>query len=221
VAPVLEAHATAAEGRLRGIRYLTARDESFRGGIAPPPPAQIMGSPAFRQGYKQLQRFGLSYDAWLYHTQIDELTELARSFPDTQVILNHVGGALGVGAYAGKRQEVFPIWQAAIRRLAECPNAFVKLGGLAMVVTGFAFHEQPLPPDSVALLTAWQPYIDTCIEAFGTNRCMFESNFPVDKAMCSYVALWNAFKRAAAGHSASDKAALFHDTAAKVYRLSR
>jgi len=114
---------------------------------------------------------------------------------------------------------VFAEWRTAIRRLAECPNVSAKLGGLAMVVTGFEFHKQPLPPDSAELLAAWAPYLDACIEAFGPARCMFESNFPVDKAMCSYAVLWNAFKRAAQGHSAADKAALFHDTAARVYRL--
>ena len=220
VTPVLEAHAAAADGRLRGIRHLTARDGSFRGGIAEPPPAHLMSSPAFRQGYARLGQHGLSFDAWLYHTQIDELTALANDFPDTPVVLNHVGGALGVGAYAGRRDDVFQDWRAAIRRLSTCPNATVKLGGLAMVMTGFEFHKQPMPPDSTELLAAWRPYLETCIDIFGPDRCMFESNFPVDKAMCSYAVLWNAFKRAASEHSAADKAALFQGTATRFYRLS-
>jgi predicted TIM-barrel fold metal-dependent hydrolase len=219
VAPVLEAQREAAEGRLRGIRYLTARDESFRGGIAPPPPARLMMEPGFRHGFAHLQRFGLSFDAWLYHTQIDELTDLANAFPNTIVVLNHTGGPLGVGPYAGRRDAVFADWHAAINRLAECPNATAKLGGLAMVVIGHAFHERPLPPTSEELVAAWRPYFDACIEAFGPDRCMFESNFPVDKHMCSYRVLWNTFKRAAAGYTAAEKAALFHNTAARVYRL--
>jgi predicted TIM-barrel fold metal-dependent hydrolase len=219
VTPVLEAHIQAGEGRFRGIRHVTARDETFRASIVPPPPAQVMADPVFRTAFAQLGRFGLSFDAWLYHTQIDELTDLARAFPDTQIILNHVGGPLGIFPFAGKRNEVFGEWRPAIQRLASCPNVTVKLGGLAMAVTGFTFHQQPEPPDSFALLAAWRPYLDTCIEAFGPARCMFESNFPVDKAMCSYTVMWNAFKRAAAGHSAGDKAAMFHDTAARIYRL--
>ncbi len=197
VAPVLEAHIAAGEGRFRGIRHVTARNEAFRASIVPPPPAQVMADPVFRQAYARLREHGLSFDAWLYHTQIDELADLARAFPDTPVILNHVGGPLGIGPFAGKRDEVFPAWRAAVGRLAVCPNASVKLGGLAMVVTGFEFHKQAEPPGSEQLLAAWRPYLETCIEAFGPARCMFESNFPVDKAMCSYTAMWNAFKRSA------------------------
>lgn len=219
VTPVLEAHIAAGEGRFRGIRHVTARNEAFRASIVPPPPAGIMADKAVRAAYARLGQFGLSFDAWLYHTQIDELADLARAFPDIPVILNHVGGPLGIGPFAGKRDEVFAAWRPAILRLAQCPNVSAKLGGLAMVVTGFEFHKQPEPPDSAALLAAWRPYLDTCIEAFGPSRCMFESNFPVDKAMCSYGSMWNAFKRAAAGHSAADKAAMFHGTAARVYRL--
>ena len=220
VTPVLEAHIAAADGRFRGIRHVTARNEEFRASIVPPPPARVMADAKFRAAYAKLGQFGLSFDAWLYHTQIDELAELARAFPDTQVILNHVGGPLGIVQFAGKRDEVFPVWRAAIERLAECPNVSVKLGGLAMLTTGFEFHKRAEPPHSDALLAAWKPYLEVCIAAFGPDRCMFESNFPVDKAMCSYTAMWNAFKRAAADYSADEKKAMFHDTAARVYRLS-
>ena len=220
VAPVLEAHIEAAHGRFRGIRHVTARNEAFRASIVPPPPAGILGSPGFRAGFAQLARFGLSFDAWLYHTQIDELSDLARAYPGTPIILNHVGGPLGIGPYKGKRDEVFAAWRASIRRLAECRNVAVKLGGLAMVITGFDFHEQDMPPDSTALAAVWRPYFEECIQAFGPDRCMFESNFPVDKAMCSYAACWNAFKRVAQNYGAAEKAALFHDTAARTYRLS-
>ena len=126
---------------------------------------------------------------------------------------------LGVGPYRGKRDEVFADWSRAMRVLASCPNVNVKLGGLAMVVNGFDFHENVLPPSSGELAGAWRPYMETCIEAFGADRCMFESNFPVDKGMCSYSVMWNAFKRIAAAASADEKRALFHDTAARFYRL--
>ena len=216
---VLAAQQTAAAGRLRGIRHLTARDEGFRAGIAPPPPAHLMGARAFRAGYARLAQFGLSYDAWLYHPQIPELTALARDVPGTPIVLNHLGGPLGIGPYQGRGDEVFATWRASIIDLASCPNVTMKLGGLAMMVAGFAFHERPRPPTSTQMASAWRPYFEAAIEAFGPNRCMFESNFSVDKAMCGYAPLWNAFKRVAAGASASEKNALFHDTAARFYRL--
>jgi L-fuconolactonase len=217
---ILEAHCAAADGHLRGVRYVTARDEGFVASIAPPPPARLMAESSFRAGFARLERFGLSFDAWLYHTQIAELTALARAFPAVPIVLNHVGGPVGIGLYRSRRDEVFRDWSKAIRDLATCPNVCIKLGGLAMLVAGFDFHEGANPPSSEELATAWKPYVATCIEVFGPERCMFESNFPVDKGMCSYPILWNAFKRLAAGASATETAALFHDTAARVYRLT-
>ena len=166
-----------------------------------------------------LGRLGLSFDAWLYHPQIDELADLARAFPDTRIVLNHVGGPIGIGAYAGKRKEVFPGWAASIKALAACPNVYVKLGGLGMRISGFGFHEQAEPPSSETLAAAWRPYVETCIEAFGPSRCMFESNFPVDKGSYSYPVFWNACKLLAKGASAAEKADLFAGTATRFYRL--
>jgi predicted TIM-barrel fold metal-dependent hydrolase len=220
VEPVLEAHIAAAGGRFRGIRHVTARSEDFVASILAPPPARIMADPAFRDGFAQLAKFGLSLDAWLYHTQIGELTDLARDFPGTPIVINHVGGPLGIGPYEGKRDAVFADWRRAMKQLATCPNVSVKLGGLGMLVAGFALHEKPMPPSSEELAQLWRPIMEACIEDFGAARCMFESNFPVDKAMCSYPMLWNAFKRIASGASASEKALLFHDVAAKFYRLT-
>ncbi len=137
----------------------------------------------------------LSYDAWLFHPQLDELTDLARAFPATTIVLNHCGGVLGIGAYAGRRDEIFAHWAKAIRRLAECPNVVVKLGGLGMRINGFGFEAGASPPSSEDLARAWRPYIETCIDAFGPARCMFESNFPVDKGSYGYGTVWNAFKR--------------------------
>jgi len=137
----------------------------------------------------------------------------------TPIVLDHVGGAIGLGPYAGKRDEVFAEWSGRIRELAQCPNVHIKLGGLGMRMFGFDMHNGELPPSSEELAAAWRPYIETCIAAFGSERAMFESNFPVDKGSCSYAALWNAFKRIAAGYSAAEKAALFAGTAGNLYKI--
>ena len=216
---VLEAHMTAADGRFRGIRQVTARHPDLLASIATPPPLGLMGEPSFRAGFARLGKYGLSFDAWLYHTQLAELLDLARVFPAIPIVINHVGGPLGVGPFRTQRDEVFAAWRDGIRQLATCPNIHMKLGGLAMAINGFDFHRQVLPPPSGELAQAWRPWMEACIEAFGARRCMFESNFPVDKAMCSYPVLWNGFKRIAAGASADERNALFHDTAARFYRI--
>lgn len=220
VARVAEAHLAVAGGRLRGVRHASAFDASpdVRTSSSRPP-AGMLGDAAFRTGFAQLARYGLSFDAWLYHPQIGELAALARAFPGTTIVLDHVGGPLGVGPYAGRRDAVFADWLRAIVDIATCPNVFVKLGGLGMAVNGFGFERGEKPPTSLALAQAWRPYFEACIESFGANRCMFESNFPVDKGSCSYTVLWNAFKRIAAAASASERADLFHDVARRVYRL--
>ncbi len=219
VEEVLQAHVTAGAGYFRGIRQITARHEQFNASLLGRPPLHQMADGTFRKGFARLTAMHLSFDAWLYHTQIGELTNLARAFPQTPIVLNHTGGPLGVGPYRGDPARTLREWTAAMQELATCPNVHVKLGGLAMAICGFDFHLQPKPPSSELLAASWKPYLHTAIELFGAHRCMFESNFPVDKAMCSYVVLWNAFKRIAAGASATEKAALFHDTAARFYRL--
>ena len=158
-------------------------------------------NPKLREGFARLAPLGLSFDAWMYHTQLSELLDLARAFPGTQIVLDHVGGAIGLGPYAGKRDEVFVTWSRQIHELATCPNVHIKLGGLGMRMFGFIHHLGELPPSSEELAAAWRPYIETCIAAFGPERAMFESNFPVDKGSCSYRVLWNAFKRIAASCS--------------------
>lgn len=218
---VLEAHLRAGGDRFRGIRHISAwhPDPAARGSMANPPP-NMLSDAKFREGFAQLAPLGLSFDAWMYHTQLTELVDLARTFPDTTIIMNHVGGAIGIGPYAGKRNEVFVDWLAGIRALSTCPNVQMKLGGLGMRMFGFDFAEQPRPPSSETLAQHWRPYIEACIEAFGVQRCMFESNFPVDKGTCSYAVIWNTFKRLAAQSSAAEKKALFSATAARVYRLT-
>jgi predicted TIM-barrel fold metal-dependent hydrolase len=220
VEPVLVAHIRAGGDRFRGVRYISAwdADTSIRNPTYAPPPG-LLGDKAFREGYAVLDRLGLSFDAWLYHPQIGDVADLARAFPGTKIVLNHVGGPIGIGAYAGKHKEVFPVWAAAIEALAACPNVYVKLGGLGMRLGGFGFHERPEAPSSETLAETWRPYIETCIGAFGTSRCMFESNFPVDKGSYSYPVFWNACKLIAKGASAAEKADLFAGTAARFYRL--
>ena len=174
----------------------------------------------FREGFAGLAALGLSFDAWLFHTQLGDVVDLARAFPQATMVLNHVGGALAIGPYAGKGEEAFAEWRTAVREIAACPNVYVKVGGLGMKLTGFTFFENGMPPSSQDLEQAWRPYVETCITAFGPQRSMFESNFPVDKGMCSYPVMWNAFKRIAAGCSADEKKALFSGAATKAYRLS-
>ena len=220
VGKVLEAMIVAGGGRFRGIRFITAShpDQAAWGSMVTRPEG-LLRDKRVREGFARLAPLGLSFDAWMYHTQLDDLVGLARTFPDTQIVLDHVGGPIGLGRYAGKRDEVFAEWSGRIRELAACPNVHVKLGGLGMRMFGFDLHTRELPPSSEELAAAWRPYIETCIAAFGPERAMFESNFPVDKGSCSYAALWNAFKHIAAGCSAAEKAALFAGTANRFYRL--
>jgi predicted TIM-barrel fold metal-dependent hydrolase len=220
VRDVLEAHIRAGGGRFRGIRHTAAWDADSSivnpANVAPP---GLMADKSFREGLATLTSLGLSFDAWLYHPQIDELTELARALPDTRIVLNHVGGPLHAGAYSGRNTEVFDVWMRSIRNLAHCPNVHVKLGGLGMRINALGFDELVDPPSSEVLAAGLRPYFETCIEAFGAERCMFESNFPVDKGAYPYAAYWNACKRLTHGASATEKAALFKDTAARFYRL--
>jgi predicted TIM-barrel fold metal-dependent hydrolase len=218
--PVLEAEIAAGNGRFRGIRHSSPwdADPEVAGMYALRPPKLLL-DPIFREGFACLAPLGLSFDAWLFHPQIAELADLARAFPDTPIVLDHCGGPIGVGSYAGHREEIFADWKAAIEDIAKCPNVVVKLGGLAMRLLGYDFHERPKPPSSEDAAAAWRPYIETCIEAFGPARCMFESNFPPDKGQCSYQVIFNAFKRIAAQYSEAEKTALFSGTATAFYRL--
>jgi L-fuconolactonase len=217
---VLDAH-VAASSRFRGIRHAAGWDASpdIRNSHTNPSEGLLLDA-RFREGFAELGKRGLSFDAWLYHPQIPQLTDLARVFPDTTIIFNHFGGPLGIGPYAGKREEIFSAWQDDVAALAECPNVYAKLGGLVMPINGFDFHKRDKPATSDEVVAATGRYHRHAIDCFGPERCMFESNFPVDKASCSYHVLWNAFKKIAADASDADKAALFHDTAHKAYRLA-
>jgi predicted TIM-barrel fold metal-dependent hydrolase len=220
VRDVLEAMIVAGGGRFRGIRFIASIDpDQTQWGATAVRPAGLLLDKRVREGFAQLAPLGLSFDAWVYHTQLGDVLDLARAFPGTTIVLNHVGGPIGLGRYKGKRDAVFAEWKASIGALAACPNVHVKLGGLGMRLLGFDFHEGALPPSSEQLAAAWRPYVETCMEAFGAKRAMFESNFPVDKGSYGYGVFWNACKRLAQGASASEKASLFHDTASRVYRL--
>jgi L-fuconolactonase len=218
VAPVLEAHIAAGGGRFKGIRYTTAWEASPQ--IKSSAARGIMASPQFREGFACLSKYGLSFDAWLYHPQLTELADLARAHPQTPIVIDHAGGLLGIGPYAERRESVFQEWKKAIALLAGCENVYVKLGGLGMALSGFGWHNRARPPGSIELAENFLPYFSWCIEKFGVDRCMFESNFPVDKREYSYTVLWNAFKRVATHYSEFEKSALFHDTAVKFYRLA-
>jgi L-fuconolactonase len=216
---VLEAQIEAGQGRFRGIRQPLRWDATGIGMFGQPGPRALALDPAFRDGFARLAPLGLSFDAWAFHPQLEEVADLARAFPDTVVIVNHVGGPLGTGPYAGRRDEVFALWRRGIAALAQCPNVAMKIGGLGMLYYGFGFHERAAPPGSPELAAAWKPYVDECFERFGVGRCLFESNFPVDKQSCSYRTLVNAFKRLTHGFSDGEKAAFFSRNGAQAYRI--
>jgi L-fuconolactonase len=230
VVPVLEAQVAASRQRFRGIRHGAAFVEPGTLPTASVAP-RIAGRPAiiahllldgdFRRGFAHLRTYGLTFEGWVYHTQIGELTDLAKAFPETTIIFNHLGGPIGVGPYAGRRSEVFAAWKPAIAELARCQNVVAKVGGLQMVVNGYGWHERAKPPSSDELLAANRDWYLYTIDRFGPSRCMFESNFPVDRLSCSYTVVWNQFKKLTKDFSESERASMFHDTALRTYRLGR
>lgn len=221
VEEILDAHMRAGGERYRGVRNVTVSDpdrEGALGSFAEIPPG-ILGSGQFRAGFGKLQERGLSYDAVVLEPQLPDVIDLARTFPATSIILDHVGIPVNISSYAHQREARFRLWRKNIGTLATCPNVCVKLGGLGQVFGGFKSFKAHPPATSEQLASEWRPYIETCIEAFGVQRCMFESNFPVDSASCTYPVLWNTFKRLTSGASDDEKTSLFSGTAARVYRL--
>ena len=216
---VLDAHADAAGGRLRGVRYSTAWDADPAIHAAYPTRAGMLREASVQAGARRLARRGLVFDAWGYFHQLGDVADLARACPDLTIVVNHAGGILGIGAYANQRDEVFTHWRTALQSLGPLPNVVLKFGGLAMPLAGFAWRRLPTPPGSEALATAWRPYFDTCLEVFGPARCMFESNFPVDRSGCSYTVLWNAFKRLSAALGDDERRALLSGTAQRIYAV--
>ncbi|HIG43424.1 MAG: amidohydrolase family protein [bacterium] len=217
----LEAHLQASQNRFKGIRHAAGWHESdaIRNSHTNPP-AQLMRNDRFLEGFAVLDSMGLSFDAWFYHYQLPEFVELARAFPGTTIVLDHFGGPLGLGPYLGKFDEVYSQWSENIAPLKDLDNVVFKLGGINMKVNGYDWHKRDLPPTSDELVERTARYYEFCIDTFGASRCMFESNFPVDKDSCSYHVLWNAFKKMSQSYSQQDRAELFHNTASRAYRLS-
>ena len=218
--PVLEKAVNISEGRLKGIRMLLAShiDPRISSG-AVKSDLGLMLHPNFIEGAKCIQNANLSLDFWIYHTQLNEMEKIARSLPDLTIILNHIGGPIHLGEYEGKQAATHREWRSAMMRLSRIPNINVKLGGLGMAVNGAKFHNNKFPPNSVQLSDVWKPWIYETIDMFGFDRCMFESNFPVDKGSCSYGALWNAFKILAKDMSDDEINKLFSKNAAKIYKI--
>jgi predicted TIM-barrel fold metal-dependent hydrolase len=220
VQSVLESLQAASPNRFRGIRHSVTWD--------PHPEVEntsayntegMLASDSFRAGALVMAGMGLSLEGWLYFPQLPELADFARAVPGLTIIMNHIGGLLGTGPYANRSDEVSAIWREGIAAVAQCPNVNVKLGGIGMPRTGFDWHTRTEPIGSEELAHAMRPLVTYCIDKFGPGRCMFESNFPVDKVSYSYNVLYNAFKRLSRGYSPTERAAMFHDNAVRVYRI--
>ena len=216
VAAVLEAM-QAASPRFRGIRHSAGWDASPQ--LKQRDIPGVMATDEYRAGARVLAKMGLTLDNSIYHTQLDELAALARAVPELTIVLNHIGGLVRVGPYADRDSEVLADWRRGIAAAAACPNVVLKLGGVGQKRFGYDWHRRERPIGSEELAATLRPLMHYCIEKFGPERCMFESNFPVDKVSYSYGVVWNAFKRLSQDYSSSERAALFHDTAARVYRI--
>jgi predicted TIM-barrel fold metal-dependent hydrolase len=220
VGEVLAAHEEAGRGLFRGIRHAGAHAEHPESLMIPGrAPSGLFADETFRDGVRRLGELSYTYESWHYHHQIREFTDLARAAPDTTIILDHFGTPLGVGPFEGHREEIFDRWRDDIEELAECPNVVAKLGGLAMPDNGFGWHLADRPATSDELVEAQGRYYHHAIGCFGPDRCMFESNFPVDRLSISYRVLYNAFKKIAAGYTENEQTAMFYGTASRVYRI--
>lgn len=224
IAEVLDAHIEQGDGRFCGIRQTTIWDESDAVKYYQRPPfrplsAGMLMDPRFREGFAELGKRSLAFDCTPYHTQLPEVIDLAKSFADTTIVLDHLGCIVQVGPYAGKNDEIFAFWKANLQKLAEQQNAVIKIGGLGMRMYGFDLRSRARPANSRELAELWKPYVETAIEIFGPDRAMFESNFPVDKGYFTYAACWNAFKRLTASASEAEKIDLYSGTAKRAYRL--
>ena len=220
VEELLDAHRETAPKRFRGIRQTNSWDawDGLRYSFLVIPEHRLR-DPMYRRGFAKLAKYDLTFDAWVFHPQLHEVAEIAGAFPGTRIIVDHTGGPLGVGPYAGRRKEVFEAWKKSITDLSRCPNVFMKLGGMGMHCIGLEWHKRAKPLSSDEMVAETKDYYHHCIDAFTPARCMFESNFPVDKESLPASVLWNGFKKIAAGCSDSEKHDLFFGTAARVYKL--
>ena len=217
VEPVLEALQAASPNRFRGIRHSVGWDPHPE--VESREIERLLATDNFRAGAGILARMGLSLDTGVFFPQLPELADFARAVPNLTIVLNHIGGLMRVGPYGNRDDEVLPIWRSGLAAVAQCPNVVVKLGGVGQPRYGFDWHEQDQPLGSEALAEGLAPFLTYCIEQFSPERCMFESNFPPDKVSYSYNVLFNAFKRLSQSYSATERAAMFHDTATRVYRV--
>ena len=220
VREVLEAHVEAAGGRFRGIRHAGARlDDPAVPTSRLAPPADLYGQDGFRQGARTLASMGFSFEAWQYHPQLPLVTDFARAVPELTIVVNHLGGPVGVGRYAHDWDGVLAEVRHGLATLAELDNVVLKVGGIGMTRFGARWHENELPPTSDDLLDVWGDTMSWAIDTFGPRKCMFESNYPVDGETTGYVALWNAFKKVSSGYTEAERQDLFSGTARRVYRL--
>ncbi len=218
VEPVLQALQAASPNRFRGIRHTVTWDRHPE--IGNREREGVLASPDYRAGARVLARMGLSLDTGVCFPQLPELADFARALPELTIVLNHLGGLQRVGPYANRDEEVMATWRSGLAAVAQCPNVNLKLGGIGMPRLGFDWHTRDKPIGSEELAASMAPIISYCIEQFGPGRCMFESNFPVDKVSFSHHVFFNACKRVSTGYSPSERAALFHDTAARAYRIT-
>ncbi|MEU6200993.1 amidohydrolase family protein [Streptomyces sp. NPDC047061] len=217
---VLEAHAAAGNGRFRGVRQTAAWDaDSTVVGWMFDNSEGLYRDEEFRRGFAHLKALDLSFEAFVLAPQLGDVVELAQAFPDTRIVLNHTGQPVGVGGYQGRRDELFDQWRRGIEAVARCENTVVKLGGIGTFIAGFASYWSRPPATSAQLAEEYRPYIRACIEAFGPDRAMFESNYPLDAGAATYPAVWNAFKIITAEDSPAERADLFAGTAARFYRI--
>jgi predicted TIM-barrel fold metal-dependent hydrolase len=217
---VLDRHVEEAGGRFRGIRHAGARADDPTVPVSrTEPPADLYRQESFRAGARELAARGLTFEAWQYHHQLDDVADLARAVPELTIIVNHLGGPLGIGSFADRRDEVEAELRAGLTTLAGLDNVVLKVGGIGMTRFGVGWDRDELPPTSDDVVARWDDLVRWSIDTYGPSRCLFESNFPVDGETVSYVTLWNAFKKMSAAYSAAERAELFAGTARRVYRL--
>lgn len=220
VAELLDRALAVAPDRLRAVRQMAFfhPSEIFQS-LPLGFPEGILSSASFLEGYRHVGSRGLSYEACVFHNQLGEVRDLADAFPETQLVVGHMGMAFGLGLDRNQRHEVFLDWRKSMQQIAERPNTLCKIGGLGLLFWGFGFEGHAGSVSSGQLAEVWQPYVEAVIEAFGPERCMMESNFPEDGPSCGYVPSWNALKLCTRGYSAEERAAMFHNNAARFYRI--
>lgn len=220
IAPLLDAHIASGCGRFKGVRHIVswADGPEFQVEGYPTSPG-MMSTPEFGAALQQLAVRDLSFEAMVYHTQLGELATIARTHDDTRFVLNHIGLPLGIGAFSSLKDQAFADWRAGLQAVAGCENVYIKLGGMGMHMLGLPLDSETGPLTSQRIAEAYRPYVDECVSAFGADRCMFESNFPVDRRRCDYRTLWNAFKRIASSYTEDEKDMLFSQTARHCYGL--